>query len=159
MMHKTMYDIFMIALFLGALTMLSLGSAVIVAIGEELDGDDKEETKVAGAGQLNPNTLPAPSAGNLTNEGEVSCKGFIFQASQNGIRYVRESGANIYYAAEVEKRFGVYKLAFGHLERVDTSEVDAISIKKLKYALHNCSGPFVPSGTYVTMQVAPDYKG
>ena len=157
-MHKTMFDIFLIALFLGALTMLSLSSAVIVAIGEELDGGDKEETQVASTGQVNPNTLPAPSAGNLTNEGEVTCKGFIYQASQNGIRYVRESGGSIYYAAEVEKNFGVYKLAFGHLERVNTSEVDAISIKKLKYALNNCSGPFVPSGTYVTMRAAPDYR-
>ena len=155
MLQKS-YDIFIITLFLGALSMLTLSSAVIVAIGE-LGEDEKEETMVASANEVNPNMLPAPSAGNLADEGEVSCKGFIYQASQNGIRYVRESGANFYYAAEVEKKFGVYKLAFGHLEQVKISEVDALSVKKLKYALHNCSGPFVPSGTYVTKRTTADY--
>ena len=158
MLQKSMYDIFIVTLFLGALSMLTLSSAVIVAIGDELGGDETEETMMASANEVNPNTLPAPSAGNLADEGEVSCKGFIYQASQNGIRYVRESGANIYYAAEVEKEFGVYKLAFGHLEQVKISEVDAISVKKLKYALHNCSGPFVPSGTYVTQRSSSDYR-
>ena len=158
MMPKTMFDIFMIALFLGALTMLTLSSAAIVAIGDVLDGDDEEETRVASADGVNPNTLSAPSAGKSADKGDVSCKGFIYQASQNGIRYVRESGANLYYAAEVDKKFGVYKLAFGHLERVKTSEVDATSINKLRYALHNCSGPFVPSGTYVTKRPTADYR-
>jgi len=166
MMHKTMFDIFIIALFLGALSMLTLSSAAIVAIGDVLDGEEEgeEETKTASVNGVNPNTLPATSAGkgtfasNLADAGELSCKGFIYQASQNGIRYVRESGASAYFAAEVDKDFGVYKLAFGHLERVSLSEVDAVSIKRLRYALHHCSGPFVPSGTYVTQSQASDNR-
>lgn len=155
MIPRTMFEIFIIALFLGVLSVLTLSSAVIVAIGDELGDEEKEETRSARADEFNPDRLPAPSAGNLADVGEMGCKGFIYQASQNGIRYVRESGGSTYYAAEIGNDFGVYKLAFGHLERVSTSEVDAISIKRLKYALHNCNGPFVPSGTYVTRSSPP----
>ena len=80
--------------------------------------------------------------------GPLSCDGIVYRTSENGIRYVREAGGGIYHAAIIHDRLGVYKISYGHMEKVAPDVLDATTLNRLSYALHNCKGPFLPSGTH-----------
>ncbi len=102
---------------------------------------------------FNPDSLPAPGAGILKQEAgrSLDCDGVIFRASDNGIRYVRESGAGRYYAAEVNNKFGIYILNYGYLLKVENPGLDIPTYRKLKNALYNCDGLYTQSGLRIVV--------
>lgn len=143
MKYGIMETFFATALLAGAVTVVSMASAVVYAVGIELR-DDSDITELATPKDSDQN-VPPPAAGQKA-EDRLSCKDIIYLTSQDGIKYVRESGGGMYNAAIVNNTLGIYELDYGHLTRVDDSRLDQQSIRKLEHALTNCHGPFVNSG-------------
>lgn len=104
-------------------------------------GFDDEEQPVQQA-------RPAAGSSSQQANGSLSCDGIVYRTSENGIRYVREAGGGIYQAAIINNRLGLYKISYGHMDKVDKSVLDPASLNKLSYALRNCKGPFLPAGTH-----------
>lgn len=99
------------------------------------------------AAELDPNVLSVPAAG-MAGKGETiayDCKDMIYQTTGSGIKFVRELGG-VYNAAIINGQFGLYKLAYGHLQPVDNSVLDPDSIRKLRYTLVNCKEYYIRSG-------------
>ena len=101
--------------------------------------------------RFDPESLPPPAAGAaaLTTKAQYNCEGVIHSISEDGIRYVRESGGGILLAAELDNKIGFYKLGkYGIVNRVDHAEVDSEASKKIEHALNNCTARHLPSGVY-----------
>jgi hypothetical protein len=110
-------------------------------------------------GEFDPNSLPAPASGILKYElgrsqglgRPLDCDGVIFSVAKNGTRFVRESGGGRYYAAEVDKIFGIYTIDYGHLVKVENSSLDTHTYRKLKHALYHCDGVHTRSGLHIAL--------
>ncbi len=99
--------------------------------------------------RFDPESLPTPAAGTatVTTRTQNICDDVIYSISQDGIKYVRESGGGILLAAELGNRIGFYHLgSFGELENVDKAELDTAAPHLLEYALTNCDARYNPSG-------------
>jgi hypothetical protein len=145
MKYGMMETFFAAALLAGVVTIVSMASAVVYAVGNELR-DDAAITELAIPKDSDQSVSPAAGHSGQKTENRLSCKDIIYQTSHDGIKYVRESGGEMYNAAIVNNTFGIYELDFGYLIRVDDSRLDQQSIRKLEHALTNCHGPFVSSG-------------
>ena len=151
MKYGIMESLFTASLITAVIMLLSLSGAVgfyaIFGFGDEDPLAVRVSAKTA---HPDPNSLPAPAAGYpaLQANASLSCEGVVYRTSENGIRYVREAGGGIYHAAIIHNRLGVYKISYGHMEKVDPNMLDSASLSKLSYALRNCKGPFLPSGTH-----------
>jgi hypothetical protein len=71
--------------------------------------------------------------------------------AKNGTSFVRESGGGRYYAAEVDKIFGIYTIDYGHLVKVENSSLDTHTYRKLKHALYHCDGVHTRSGLHIAL--------
>ena len=100
------------------------------------------------ASEFDPALFPSPAAG-IPGKPEyaLNCEGIIFSTTKDGIKYVRQASGGIFIGAEYQKKFGFYRMEYGLLAPVDDADVDRIIRAKLKYALYNCEGPFIRSGT------------
>ena len=99
--------------------------------------------------KFDPEYLPPPAAGitTITTRTQNTCEGVMYSISQDGIKYVRESGGGALLAAELDKHFAFYHLGrFGFLENVDEAEINPDTLKMLEYALTNCDRRYNPSG-------------
>jgi hypothetical protein len=99
--------------------------------------------------KFDPESLPPPAAGTtiLTTPAQNTCEGVIYSISQDGIRYVRESGGGTLLAARLDNKTGFYQLgSLGELKNVDEAEIDTKTLKMLEYALTNCDARYNPSG-------------
>jgi len=146
-----MENLFVATLISAVVILFSLSGAVGFYAIFGFD-DEESPTMLARAERpvFDPNALPAPGAGYPAQQDNnpLSCDGIIYQRSEKGIRYVREAGGGIYYAAMIDHKLGVYRISYGHMEKVDKTVLDITSRRKLSYALDNCEGPFLPSGTH-----------
>jgi hypothetical protein len=113
----------------------AMGAAIITELFN--DTDVMEASQADG---VDSNVMPAPPVTLL------SCEGIVYRKSVNGIRYVREAGGGIYIAADINDRVTVYKLEQGYATDIVDITLDKETTRKLEYALHNCRGPFIPSG-------------
>ena len=137
---------------------------VIVMVGLitfGISGELEKSRQMAGLsvpGDFDPDSLPAPAAGILEqgSGGAFGCDGILFSAAINGTRYVRESGGGVYYAAEVDSRFEIYTLSYGHLVKIEDSSLDTPTYRKLKYALYHCDGSITPSGLRIAQKSLED---
>jgi hypothetical protein len=136
---------FATALLAGVVTMVSMASAVVYAVGIELSGDS-DITELAAPKDSGQNASPAAGHSGQKTENRLSCKDFIYQTSYDGIKYVRESGGTMYNAVLVNNKLEIYTLDYGYLTRVDDAKLDQKNIRELEHALTNCHGPFVNSG-------------
>lgn len=113
----------------------AVGSAIITELFN--DADVMEASQADG---VDSNALPTPAASLL------SCEGIVYRESVNGVRYVREAGGGIYIVADTNDRVTVYRLEQGYATDIEGITLDEETTRKLEYALHNCRGPFIPSG-------------
>jgi hypothetical protein len=100
---------------------------------------------------FDPESLPPPAAGTtaITTKPQYTCEGFIYSISEDGIKYVRESGGVILLTAGLANNTGFYQLGkYGDVRHVDHVERDSETSNKLKHALNNCNARFLPSGVY-----------
>ncbi|MCK5479805.1 MAG: hypothetical protein KAJ06_01615 [Gammaproteobacteria bacterium] len=134
------------------ITVIILIGLITFGIATELK-KGRQMAGLSGPDDFNPNSLPTPGAGILKQEAgrPLDCEGVIFRASDNGIRYVRESGAGYYYAAEVNNIFGIYILNYGYLLKVENPGLDIPTYKKLKHALYHCDGLYTQSGLRIVV--------
>ena len=112
---------------------------IVISVSMELGGSDN----------FDPESLPPPAAGTttVTTRTQNNCEGVIFSISQDGIKYVRESGGGTLLAARLNNKIGFYQLGgFDELENVDEAEIDTETLKMLEYALMNCDARYNPSG-------------
>jgi hypothetical protein len=124
------------------LSFVSVG--VIAALIEFTDTD-----------KFDPESLPPPAAGAtiVTNHTKNTCEGIIYSISQDGIKYVHESGGGTLLAAEFDNNINFYQLEkFGLLENVDEAEIDPETLKKLEYTLTNCNARYNPSGVFFALK-------
>ena len=99
--------------------------------------------------KFDPESLPPPAAGTtaITTKPQYTCEGVIYSISEDGIKYVRESGGGILLAAELDNKIGFYKLGkYGSVRHVEHAEIDSEASKKLEHALNNCNARHLPSG-------------
>ena len=99
--------------------------------------------------KFDPESLPPPAAGTttVTTRTQNTCEDVIYSISQDGIKYVRESGGGTLLAAELDNKIGFYHLGrLGELENVNKAEIDTGTLKMLEYALTNCDARYNPSG-------------
>lgn len=105
--------------------------------------------------KFDPESLPPPAAGTttVTTLTKNTCEGVIYSISEDGIKYVRESGGGTLLAAELDNKIGFYHLdRFGGLENVDEAEIDTETPKILEYALINCDARYNPSGVIFALR-------
>lgn len=98
---------------------------------------------------FDPGSLPPPAAGNTveTRASRRSCEDVTYGVSQDGVRFVRESGGGTLIAAVIDSDLGFYQLGrHGDLQNLDSSTVDAGASEKMTYALLNCDARYLPSG-------------
>ena len=102
---------------------------------------------------FDPESLPPPAAGTttITTKPQYSCEGFTYSISEDGTRYVRESGGVLLLATGLDNKTGFYQLGkYGDVRHVNTGERDSETSGKLEYALNNCNARYLPSGVYFT---------
>jgi len=100
-------------------------------------------------GEFDPESLPPPAAGTtaITTQTRHTCDGIIYSISQDGIKYVHESGGGTVLAAEQDNKISFYQFGrYGSLKSVDHAEKDPETSIKLEYALANCNERHLPSG-------------
>lgn len=105
--------------------------------------------------KFDPESLPPPAAGTtkVTTRAQNTCEGVIYSISQDGIKYVRESGGGTLLAAELDNKIGFYHLGrLDELENVDAAEIDTETLKMLEYALTNCDERYNPSGVIFSLR-------
>ena len=105
--------------------------------------------------EFDPKSLPPPSAGTaaMTTQPQLTCEGMIYSISEDGIKYVRESGGGILLAAEIDNKIGFYNFGkYGNVENVDYAGIDSEVSKKLKHALRNCSARHTLSGVNFSLR-------
>jgi hypothetical protein len=103
---------------------------------------------------FDPNILTPTSAGIplQQTEAEFPCKNMIYSISQDGVRYVRETGGGTVFAARMSQRVGFYQLnAYGYMMQVDQTMLDTETAGRLSNALLQCMGPWLPSGAWFTL--------
>ena len=101
--------------------------------------------------KFDPKSLPPPSAGTaiVTTYAQNTCEGVIYSISQDGIKYVRESGGGTLLAAKLDNTIKFYRLGrLGEVQNVDEAELDTKTLKMLEYALNNCDVRYNPSGVF-----------
>jgi hypothetical protein len=101
--------------------------------------------------KFDPESLPPPAAGTtaITSKPQYTCEGFIYSISEDGIKYVRESGGVILLAAGLDNKKGFYQLGkYGDVRHVDHDDWDSETSNKLEHALNNCDARYLPSGVY-----------
>ena len=111
---------------------------IIAALMELMDGE-----------KFDPESLPPPAAGSaaVTTHTQNYCERVIYSISQDGIKYVHESGGGTLLAVEMESKIGFYRLGrYGELEHVDAAETDNETSRLLEYALTSCDARYNPSG-------------
>jgi hypothetical protein len=82
-----------------------------------------------------------------------TCDGITYSISQDGIKYVRESGGGALLAASVGNKIGYYQLGrFWELEQVNRAEIDDETLHMLDYALTSCDARYNPSGVYFALK-------
>jgi hypothetical protein len=99
--------------------------------------------------EFDPQSLPSPAAGSTaeTTRPQYSCDNFIYSISEDGVKYVRESGGGIQLAAKLDNEIDYFQFGrHGSLSNVDRAEVDSVLSKKLEFALNNCNVKHLPSG-------------
>jgi len=134
------------------IAVIALIGVITFGVASELE-KSRQMAGLSGPYAFSPDSLPAPGAGILKQElgRTLDCKGVIFRAADNGIRYVRESGGGRYYAAEVNKTFGIYILNYGYLLKVENPGLDVHTYRKLKHALYDCDGLYTQSGLRIVV--------
>lgn len=108
---------------------------------------------------FDPNTLPPPSAGLPLQESETTfpCKSMVYSISEDGVHYVRETGGGTVFAAQMNQQVGFYQLnSYGYMTPVDQVTVDAETAGRLRHALLQCLGHWLPSGTWFTLSASAD---
>lgn len=144
-----------------SLVLLLVLSIIIGYTHHAADYEAMESIRTASNGdpgaqdEFDPNVLPAPAAGlpGGSRAKAYNCKDMVYQTTTDGINYVREFGG-IYNAAIVNNRFGVYRLSYGHLQKVNARAVERETIAKLRYGLKNCDETYIRSGAQVLSSVA-----
>lgn len=119
----------------------SFGVIVVDIIALLMEFFDKKE--------FDPGFLPPPAAGSPAKAGEnrLSCEGVIYGVSQDGVRFVRESGGGTLIAAVIDDDLGFYQLGrHGNLQNLDNTRLNADASEKMEYALLNCDARYLPSG-------------
>lgn len=99
--------------------------------------------------KFDPESLPTPAAGTTakTTQSQYTCDDFIFSVSEDGIKYVHESGGGIHLATESDHEILYFLLGeYGSLKNVDHTEIDSEMSEKLEFALKNCNAKYLPSG-------------
>jgi len=125
--------------------LFSFVSVGAIAVLMEFMGPDK----------FDPESLPPPAAGTtiVTMRTQNTCEGVIYSTSQDGIKYVHESGGATLLAAEFDNKIGFYQLEkFGLLENIDEAEVNPDTLNKLEYALTSCNARYNPSGIFFALR-------
>ena len=128
---------------------VSAGILVIAAAGVLINSVYNEVTdpvEFENVSVFDPSRLPAPAAGVPAQKYTQSCDNIIFSTTKGGVRYVRQKVGSVVIGAEYNDEFGFYKLEYGVLKPIDSNAVDQYDKAKLKYALYNCDGPYVPTG-------------
>jgi hypothetical protein len=103
---------------------------------------------------LDPNTLPPTSAGLplQRTEAEFPCRNMVYSISQDGVRYVRETGGATVFAARMNQRVGFYQVnSYGYMMPVDQATLDTETAGRLSKALLQCLGPWLPSGAWFNL--------
>jgi hypothetical protein len=101
--------------------------------------------------KFDPESLPPPAAGTtlITTKPQYTCEGVIYSISEDGIKYVRESGGVILLAAGLDNRTGFYRFGnYGDVRPVDHAEMDAETSNMLEHALNYCNARYLPSGVH-----------
>lgn len=123
---------------------LGFVSVSVIAVCMEFMDTDK----------FDPETLPPPAAGTtlVTTLAENTCEDVIYSISQDGIKYVHESGGGTLLAAKLDTRIGFYRLGrLGGVEDVDEAEIDTSTSKMLEYTLTHCDARYIPSGVFFAL--------
>jgi hypothetical protein len=105
--------------------------------------------------KFDPDSLPPPAAGTtvVTTRTQNTCEGVIYSISQDGIRYVHESGGGTLLAAEFDNKISFFQLEkFGLPENIDEVAINPETLKKLEYALTNCKARYNPSGVFFALK-------
>jgi hypothetical protein len=103
---------------------------------------------------FDPNTLPPTSAGLALQrtEAEFPCKNMVYSISQDGVRYVRETGGASVFAARMNQRVRFYQLnSYGYMMPVDQATLETETAGRLSQALLQCLGPWLPSGAWFNL--------
>jgi hypothetical protein len=110
-------------------------------------------------GEFDPNVLPSPSAGLPLRESETAfpCKSMVYSISEDGVHYVRETGGGTVFAAHMNQQVGFYQLnPYGYMTPVDQATLDADTAGRLRHALLQCLGHWLPSGTWFTLSASAE---
>ena len=105
-------------------------------------------------GGIDPNTLPPTSAGIplQQSEAEFPCRSMVYSTSRDGVHYVREAGGGTVFAARMNERVVFYQLnTYGYMMPVGQETLDIETAGRLRTALLQCMGPWLPSGTWFTL--------
>jgi hypothetical protein len=103
---------------------------------------------------FDPNALPPTSAGMPLEQSEIEfpCKHMVYSISQDGVRYVRETGGGTVFAARPNQRVGFYQLnPYGYMMPIDQATLDIETAGRLSKALLQCMGPWLPAGTWFSL--------
>lgn len=124
---------------------LSLVFVGLIAIG--MDTDERNG--------FDPESLSPPAAGPIaiSTQPKYNCEGVIYSISEDGVKYVRQSGGGVLLAAQVNNKVGFYRLGkFGSIMHANHTEMDAEVSERLEYALNNCNARHLPSGVYFALR-------
>jgi hypothetical protein len=103
---------------------------------------------------FDPESLPPPAAGTtiVTTRTQNTCEGIVYSISEDGIKYVHESGGSTLLAAKINNKIGFYQLGrLGEVEKLDEAEIDTKTSKLLEYTLTNCDARYNPSGVFFAL--------
>ena len=99
--------------------------------------------------EFDPGSLPPPAAGAPAEvrTSRPSCEGVVYGVSEDGIRFVRESGGSPLIAAVIDNDLAFYELGrYGYLETIDSTTLDTGITRRLEHALLKCNARYLPSG-------------
>jgi hypothetical protein len=168
MMHKALSSQ-STTIFISAAAVLVIILVGLTAFGISVELEKARRLAgLSGAGDFDPNSLPAPSSGipgyesgrsqgfghSLESGRPVDCEGVIYRVAENGTRFVRESGGGRYYGADVDNMFEIYTLDYGYLVQAETPGLDAHTFRKLKHALYNCDRVYTESGLQMALNLS-----
>lgn len=91
--------------------------------------------------------IPQQQAASLS-----SCDNVVYGVSEDGVRYVREAGGGIVYAAWLNKQIGFYELnPYGYMLPVDNATLQSETTDILRHALLECHGHWLTSGVWFAL--------